>query len=135
MALNAGRTALCKACATDGSFTTVSSMKLSNISRGYATVDSTAFADTAGRALPTLGLFSGSMSGLYNNGDTGQAIVRTAITNRATCWIQILLDGTNGWKCECSVTEDFKMDASGGVEYTINFTAAGGAAPTATGSP
>jgi len=128
----AGRGGKIKVSTTDASYNEVLGIQDISYEVGYESADISRMGDTAKRQLPTISTFSGSASGVYEPTDsTGQAVVKTAMQSRTTLWVQVLVDGTNGYKAEC-ILKPSKYGAKQGadaVSFAFDFEAGGGLAP------
>lgn len=132
MAAIKGPDAKIKVSATDASYNDVGGMNSLDVAPGYEVADISQFGDTGKRALPTLGTFSGSASGVRDTTDAQQTIIVDAINNRTLVWIEVLPNGTAGWKAQCSVKLKVgAKQANEAVSFGFDFEAAGGAAAAA----
>lgn len=134
MAVILGKSAVLKVSTTiGGAYTTVAPLDTIELEKGYESADIAAFGDAAAHKTPSLQVFSGSCSGKRDRADAGQVIVDAALTNATVLCVQILEDGTNGWKAEC-VLSPKKQSAKQGPDaetFGFSFEISGGVAPTA----
>lgn len=66
-------------------------------------LDVTDFGDTAMSRIAGLLDFPISFSYFYDNSDTAQGALQSALLNGTTVYIQVIPDGTNGFQVECLV--------------------------------
>ena len=68
-----------------------------------------------------------SLSGFWDKDDTaGQVAIRGAWAGNTAIYIQILLDGTNGWSQQCRVSSfNISVAADGAVEVSIDLEGTG----------
>lgn len=102
-----------------GSYTECDGIKSYTLSCTNADLDTTDFKDTTGAMTKILGLANTSISleGDLEAGDTGgQAALITAFTTKAQVFLEILPDGTNGFKVGGFIT---KFEIKAGVADTV----------------
>lgn len=89
-----------------GSFSTVAGIKSSPIELDGAVLDDSEFGVDWQQKLQGLKNFKVSMSGTYRPDDTnGQVAIRSAYVSDTELWVQVLLDGTNGFKGQVIVSK------------------------------
>lgn len=98
-----------------GTYTTALGIKSASIKLGAEMVDvSSLGAGDFKDKLQGLKDSQGSLSGNYEPGDTtGQGALRSSWLNDTECWIQVLVDGTLGFKVQIKVT-NFSVDSDVG---------------------
>lgn len=89
-----------------GTFYNVAGLKQSSIELDGAVIDDSEFGVDWQQKLQGLKNFKVSMSGSYRPADTnGQVAIRSAFVNDTELWVQVLPDGTNGFKGKVIVTK------------------------------
>lgn len=85
-------------------------------------LDATDFSDTDMARVMGLGDVSVSISANYDDSDTGQSALDTALDNGSDIWVRVLFDGTNGLKAKClveSVSYSSSVDGKSEAEYSL----------------
>jgi hypothetical protein len=130
MTVQAARIGKVKVCATDGSYNEMpcTAIKPGNGWKTPVMADATLMGDTASR-MASSGFYDASLSVtvLRDPADsTGQEVV---LANNP-CWVQYSENGTTYKKCQMAWTCDESHQAGSGLlQFTFNFTPAGGLAP------
>ena len=89
-----------------GTFYTVAGVKQSPLELDGAVIDDSEFGVDWQQKLQGLKNFKVSLSGSYRPSDTnGQVAIRSAFINGTELWVQILPDGSNGFKGQVIVTK------------------------------
>lgn len=114
-----------------GSYTAVAGLNDVSVSRNGEKYDISAYADNDGfrRFCAGLKTLEVTGSGSYLVGDTQQDAIRTAHMNGTTTFLQVLYDGTNGFKGEFLVDSfDVKPPMNDRVQFSFKASMTG--APT-----
>jgi hypothetical protein len=133
MSVLLGSAARVKVATSDSSYTTIAVADGVDVTKGYDTADLAQLGDVTERSTPSTQQFSGSVTGKYDPSDSGLAIVMTAQATPALLWLQVLPNGSAGWKCQCRIGP-VKISSKQGPDaatFSFDFSAAGGIAPVA----
>lgn len=118
---------------TDGStYTEVGGINTIDMDEGYNTADTSHMGDVADRLTPSTATFSGSASGVREQSDTGQTMVRTAIQGRTLLYVRVEESTGINTSAQCalgSMKRGMKQGADA-QSFSFDFKIAGGAAPT-----
>jgi predicted secreted protein len=71
----------------------------------------------------------GAIAGDYDQGDTYQEAIRTALIGRTPFWLKILVDGTHGFSCKF-IGESFTIKDTVGGKVEFELTVKSTSAPT-----
>lgn len=130
MAPTAGYLAKIKRAATlAGAYTNVAGVEDVTVTRNGEKVETSAYADNDGYRRFMLGIKTIEISAdsSYLVADTEQDAIRAAHTGGGTTFLQVLHDGTNGFKGEFVIDSfDIKPDLSGKVKFSFKASLTGG---------
>lgn len=114
-----------------GSYTAIDGIKSISVTRNRAEIDISDLADDDGwrRFIAGMGDISVSLDGSLISGDTQQDALMGACANGTTVFLQVLPNGTHGFKGEFLITS-FNPSAGMDNEATVSVTARLTGAPT-----
>lgn len=128
MAGISGKAALLKFCATlGGSYVTIADLNNVTFTIDNEALDITAFAATYGSKVAGLKNWSISASGFRNTSDTtGQNAIHTAVLGDTDTFLQILPNGTTGYKGQVIINSlETGDDVGGVVSFSLQATGTG----------
>lgn len=109
----AGRSTLVKVSTSSGSgYNTVAGLKSANHSIDAAAIDDNEFGVVWVQKIQGLKDGKLSLSGQYRPSDTtGQVVIQTSLLDDSDLFVEVLFDGTNGWRQQMRCSK-FAADAS-----------------------
>lgn len=109
----AGHTTTVTVSSNDTTYNAVDGIKSVEFSPSVAMLETTDFADTSGARTKIAGLKDGTLtiSGDYEESDTGAALVRTQWASGGALWLKFAPNGTTGFKV-LTIVSDYKVSSS-----------------------
>lgn len=118
MAASAGFNATIEVSVDDSTYNDIGIANTVSGNLQAAMLEITSFGDGAIKRIAGLFDYPVTVSGHYDDGDTGQTAIRSALVGRSQLYVRYLPDGTNGFKVLCLV-ENHEM--ASGVSDTNTF--------------
>lgn len=129
MAASAGFNATIEVSVDDSTYNDIGIANTVSGNLQAAMLEITSFGDGAIKRIAGLFDTPVTVSGHYDDGDTGQAAIRSALTGRTQLYVRYLPDGTNGFKVLCLVESyEFGSGVSDTNTFSVSFQSV--AAPT-----
>jgi len=113
---------------TDGAaWTTIDELNNASMNCDGENIDITKFGDDYRARIQGIKDASYSLSGFWDKDDTnGQVAIRAAWSGNSAIYIQVLVDGTNGWYQQCRVSSfNITMAPDGAVEVSMDLEGTG----------
>lgn len=121
-----GLSALIESSTNDSAYSTVNDLNSASMSISGNNIDVTDFESSYIDRIQGVKDCTWSISGFYNDGDTGQDNIRDALLNNTAIYIRIKYNGTNGFKQQVRVSSfEQSMSPDGTVEVSYELEGTG----------